>query len=201
VTKAFVKALQQEQLAQATLVRIYATVRHFARWLHRKFPALFPLGCPTDGVKPPAEPTADWKGLTRLEELRLLNAVQTLRVRRGTGTDQGLRNHALLAALLGSGLRVSEILNLERDQYTSKGFTHVQAKGGVIRDFVPVHREARQVLDEWLNERKDDSPQTVPPLPLLWWGVRPTLPCKPQPNERPRCETKKATVRALLVCP
>jgi site-specific recombinase XerD len=118
VTKAFLKALQQERLAQASLVRIYATVRHFARWLHRKFPALFPLGCPTDGVKPPAEPMADWKGLTRLEELRLLNAVQTLRVRRGPGTDQGLRNHALTAALLGSGLRVSEILNLERDQYT-----------------------------------------------------------------------------------
>jgi hypothetical protein len=36
VTKAFLKALQQERLAQASLVRIYATVRHFARWLHRK---------------------------------------------------------------------------------------------------------------------------------------------------------------------
>jgi site-specific recombinase XerD len=59
VTKAFLKALQQERLAQASLVRIYATVRHFARWLHRKFPTLFPLGCPTEGVKPPAEPTAD----------------------------------------------------------------------------------------------------------------------------------------------
>jgi site-specific recombinase XerD len=32
VTKAFLKALQQERLAQASLVRIYATVRHFARW-------------------------------------------------------------------------------------------------------------------------------------------------------------------------
>src|SRR5262249_32575245 len=158
VTKAFLKALQQEQPAQATLVRIYATVRHFARWLHRKFPTLFPLGCPTDGVKPPAEPTADWKGLTRLEELRVLNAVQTLRVRRGTGTDQGLRNHALLAALLGSGLRVSEILNLAKDQYTGKGFSCVQTKGGVMRNFVPVHREARQVLDEWLEARQDDSP-------------------------------------------
>src|SRR2546421_8080360 len=147
VTKAFLKALQREKLAQASLVRIYATVRHFARWLHQKFPSLFPLGCPTEGVKPPAEPTADWKGLTRLEELRLLNAGQKLRVRRGTGTDQGLRNHALTAALLGSGLRVSEILNLEPDQYTGKGFTHVQTKGGVIRDFVPVHRDARQVLD------------------------------------------------------
>src|SRR6266849_5729335 len=158
VTKAFLKALQQQRMAQATLVRIYATVRHFARWLHRKFPTLFPLGCPTDGVKPPAEPTADWKGLTRREELRLLNAVQTLRVHRGTGTDQGLRNHALLVALLGSGLRVSESLNLERDQYTGKGFPRVQTKGGVLRDFVPLHREARQVLDEWLKARQDDSP-------------------------------------------
>jgi integrase/recombinase XerD len=158
VTKAFFKALQQERLAQASLVRIYATVRHFARWLHRKFPTLFPLGCPTDGVKPPAEPTADWKGLTRLEELRLLNAVQTLRVRRGTGTDQGLRNHALLAALLGSGLRVSEMVHLERDQYTGKGFTCVQTKGGVIRDCVPLHRDARQMLDEWLMARQDASP-------------------------------------------
>jgi integrase/recombinase XerC len=116
VTKAFLKVLQREGLAQASLVRIYATVRHFARWLHRKFPGLFPLGCPTEGVKPPAEPTADWKGLTRLDEIRLTAAAQTLRARPGHGTNQGLRNHALLAVLLGSGLRVSEALGLDRDQ-------------------------------------------------------------------------------------
>jgi integrase/recombinase XerD len=158
VTKAFVKALQREKLAQASLVRIYATVRHFARWLHRKFPGLFPLGCPTEGVKPPAEPTADWKGLTRLDEIRLMAAAQTLRARPGHGTDQGLRNHALLAVLLGSGLRVSEALSLDRDQYTRKGFERVQIKGGGLRDFVPVHRDARQVLDTWLDARQDDSP-------------------------------------------
>jgi site-specific recombinase XerD len=31
VTKAFLKTLQREKLAQTSLVRIYATVRHFAR--------------------------------------------------------------------------------------------------------------------------------------------------------------------------
>src|SRR5437870_9526992 len=56
VTKAFLKALHREKLAQASRVRIYATVRHFARWLHGKFPGLFPLGCPTDAVKRPADP-------------------------------------------------------------------------------------------------------------------------------------------------
>ncbi len=65
VTKAFLKQLRGQRLAQASLARIYATVRHFARWLHRKFPELFPLGCLTEGVKPPAEPSAHWKGLAR----------------------------------------------------------------------------------------------------------------------------------------
>jgi hypothetical protein len=41
--------------------------------------------------------------------------------------------------------------------------------------------------------------QTVPPLPLLWWGVRPTLPCKPQLNEEPHHENEQAAVRALQV--
>ena len=27
-----------------------------------------------------------------------------------------------------------------------------------MRDFVPLHREARKVLDDWLEERQDDSP-------------------------------------------
>src|SRR5262249_11172374 len=151
VTKAFLKALQQEKLAQASLVRIYATVRHFAHWLHRQFPALFRQGCPTEVLNPPAEPTPAWKGLTRLGEIRPHAAAQTLRARPGHGTNQGLRNHALFAVLLGSGLRVSEALSLDRDQYTTKGFVRVRIKGSGIRDFVPLHRDARQVLDAWLD--------------------------------------------------
>jgi len=60
--------------------------------------------------------------------------------------------------LLGSGLRVTEALSLDRDQYTRKGFEQVRIKGGGLRDFVPVHREARQVLDAWLDARQDDAP-------------------------------------------
>ena len=139
------------------LVRIYATVRHFARWLHRKFDPL-PAGLSHRWGEAAGGTHGRLEGPHPVGELRLLNAVQTLRVRRGTGTDQGLRNHALLAALLGSGLRVSEMVHLERDQYTGKGFTCVQTKGGVIRDCVPLHRDARQVLDAWLTARQDASP-------------------------------------------
>jgi site-specific recombinase XerD len=115
VTREFLKQLAKARPAQATIVRTYASVRHFARWVHEKV-APFPLGCPTDGIKPPQEPEAEWKGLSRAEELRLLNAAQTLRVRPGRGTNQGVRDHAAIAVLLGCGLRVSELLNINCEQ-------------------------------------------------------------------------------------
>jgi site-specific recombinase XerC len=60
--------------------------------------------------------------------------------------------------MLGSNLRVSEALGLDRDQYTTKGFDRVQVKGSGVRDFVPAHRDARTVLDDWLEARTDEAP-------------------------------------------
>jgi integrase/recombinase XerD len=152
VTREFLRLTAKEGVSEATLARTYASVRHFARWIHLKVHP-FPMGCPTDGIKPPREPEPRWKGLSRADEIRLLAAAQTLRVRPGRGTDQGLRDHAAIAVLLGSGLRVSELLSLNRDQYTGRGFKKVLGKGGWIRDFVPVKADARQVLEHWLAER------------------------------------------------
>jgi len=64
VTREFIRQTARAGVAEATLVRTYASVRHFARWIHFKVQA-FPLGCPTDGVRPPREPEPQWKGLSR----------------------------------------------------------------------------------------------------------------------------------------
>src|SRR5713101_2502581 len=128
----------------------------------------FPLGCPTDGVKPPEEPEAEWKGLSRAEELRLLNAAQTLRVRPGRGTNQGLRDHVAIALLLGSGLRVSEVLNLNCEQYTGRGFKNVLTKGGRIGDFVPVQAQAREVREECVAASGQKSDR------YIWRYVKPS---------------------------
>ncbi len=151
-TREFIRQAAKAGLSEATLARTYASVRHFARWIHRKIRP-FPLGCPTDGVKAPQEPEPQWKGLSRADEIRLLSAAQTLRLRPGRGTNQGLRDHAAIAVLLGSGLRVSELLAIRIDQHDGRGFRKVIAKGGRVRDFVPVQREARQVLEEWISAR------------------------------------------------
>lgn len=152
VTKAFIKELVKSAAKPSAVVRTYATVRHFARWTHQHVKP-FPLGCPTEGVKPPAEAEPEWKGLTRADELRLLNAAQTLRLRPQRGTNQGVRDHAITAVLLGSGLRVSELLGLDVNQYDGRGFINVLSKGTRVRPFVPVQRDARAVLEEWRDER------------------------------------------------
>jgi hypothetical protein len=77
-----------------------------------------------------------WRGLKRVEQLRLLNAAQTLRMRKGWGSDQGLRNHALTATLLGTGLRVSGLLAIDVAQYNQRGF--------VIESLCPPFRNGEQ---------------------------------------------------------
>jgi site-specific recombinase XerC len=103
VTREFLRQTARAGVAEATLARTDASVRHFARWIHFKVQA-FPLGCPTDGVRPSREPEPQWKGLSRADELRLLAAAQTLRIRPSRVTSQGLRDHAAIVVLLGSGL-------------------------------------------------------------------------------------------------
>jgi integrase/recombinase XerD len=143
-----------QRLSQSTIARTYATVRHFARWIH-KHVAAFPLGCPTDGVKTPEEEEPKWKGLSRIEQLRLLTAAQTMRVRKARGTDQGLRDHAFIATLLGTGLRGSELLAIDIAQYNQRGIVHVLRKGGHVQKFIPVQRQHRDVLDAWQEQWGD----------------------------------------------
>lgn len=154
VTREFLRQTARTGVSEATLARVYASVRHFARWIHFKVRP-FPLGSPTDGIKPPREPEPQWKGLSRADELRLLAAAQTFRVRPGRGTNQALRDHAAIAVLLGSGLRVSELLGVRRDQYIGRGLRRVISKGGRIREFVPIKADARHVLEEWISARGD----------------------------------------------
>lgn len=157
VTREFVKQLQRTRtLAPASVHRIYSTVRHFARWAH-KSPFPFPHGLPIDGVRPPEEPEGDFKGLSRKDQVRLLNAAHTLASKPTRGTNQGIRDLAILHCLLASALRVSELTGLDVDQYDGRVFTDVLQKGGTRRARVPLNGSARDALEKWLSQRGINS--------------------------------------------
>jgi len=158
VTREFLNRLPRDvqphlgrRFAPATVARVYSTVRHFARWAHAQVP--FPMGSPIDGVKPPDEEPGEFKGLSRKDSIRLLAAADSLVKTPGRGTDQTLRNRALVQCLLASALRVSELVALERGQYDGRAFLDVVQKGRSRRKFVPLSAAARQALDTYLEER------------------------------------------------
>ena len=155
VTRGYLKELQsQKGTSEWTVVRRYASVRAFARWASKLEPSPFTLGCPTDGVKPPQGPDADWRGLERRDELRLIAAAERLRERKQRGPHQGTRNFALVQGLLGTGLRISELLSVDIEDWNGKGFSDVLQKGGTRRKFVKCWgKEARAAIDAWLEER------------------------------------------------
>lgn len=76
-----------------------------------------------------------------------------MQMQKGRGVHQGVRDHAVIAALLGTGLRVSELLGLDMDQWDGQGFTRVRIKGNRRLKTVPITAEARKAVEEWLKER------------------------------------------------
>jgi integrase len=59
----------------------------------------------------------------------------------------------LLKALSVARTRVSEILALDLAQYHERGFVNVLRKGGHVQRFIPIQKQHREVVDEWLEER------------------------------------------------
>jgi site-specific recombinase XerD len=72
-------------------------------------------------------------------------------------STEGLWNHTLIATLLGTGLRVSERLAIDIVQYYERGFVNVLRKGGHVQKFLPIQKQHREVLDQWLEQRGDVS--------------------------------------------
>jgi len=88
--------------------------------------------------------------LSQEETERLINSV-------GTQTPQGLRDKAILELLYSSGLRVSELCNLNRDHINlNRGEFMVRGKGQKDRP-VFVSPEATEWLAEYLKTRSDSA--------------------------------------------
>ena len=68
-----------------------------------------------------------------------------------------LRNRAALETLFASGMRISELITLRRNQLDSSGKIFIQGKGKKQR-FIYLTERAQEHLGKYLEARDDDSP-------------------------------------------
>ncbi len=98
--------------------------------------------------------------VAELDELiKLIESPQQLE------SDQliGFRNRAMLEVLFSTGMRISELMSLNRSQLDGSGRLFIRGKGKKER-FVYLTDRARQWLDDYLAKRQDQAPAMFVPL-------------------------------------
>lgn len=153
ITEGFLSQLEHgAKRRPASINRILWSLRHFAAWIHER--RAFRSGQPTAGIHElfVAEPA--WKGLSKAEVTALRASLQRLTKQRCRKNQRPLRDRAIVLLLLATGLRVTELLEINREQYDGRAFRDVARKGGRISTRVPIPREAREALDRYISEER-----------------------------------------------
>ena len=140
--RGWVAAMHRRGLSGKSIQRALSALRSFYRYLLREQAV---ARNPASGVTAP-------KSARRLP--RTLTTDQAARLMTFDGRDPLVRrDRALLELLYSSGLRLSELVNLDLSELDlSGGLVRVTGKGKKVRD-VPVGAKARDALREWLAVR------------------------------------------------
>lgn len=161
-TPALSKSFQSEMLgiySPATVARMMASVGHFARWLKSRI--VFSAGDPMEGVQSIKLDEPAWNGLSKKELAQLKMAVD-IRLAACKRKDQNpLLEAAVFYVLLYTGLRESELINLNFGQYTQRNaFVDVRRKGQRVSKKVPLPKDAAVYLDRYLADetRQENEP-------------------------------------------
>jgi integrase/recombinase XerD len=156
VTLGFVSWLETEanegkKYAPTSVNRTLATLRHSARWIQKKRPFL--AGDPFERVSDLVTTVPAAKGLSKLQRSRVLAAADKLCALQMRANQQPRRKRALLVVLLETGMRISETLRIEMEQFDGKYFRNVKRKGK-RRDHVYLSPEARAALADYFEHER-----------------------------------------------
>ncbi|MBU1248627.1 MAG: tyrosine recombinase XerC [Proteobacteria bacterium] len=141
--RGFLADLHRRSIAKSSMSRKLSSLRSFFKYLQRR--ELLDTN-PVSGVKNPKQDK---------RQPRILNVDQALAVMEAKveRDPEGIRDLALAELLYGSGLRISEALDLEVDDIDlSAGFVRVMGKGSKER-IAPLSDESKKRLSRWLEQR------------------------------------------------
>jgi integrase/recombinase XerD len=159
------------QVYKATTInRIMATIKHFAKWLLTRHPLVD--GDPATNVKFLTVDEPDWHGL-KDEQIQAIEQVCQHRLKHCNHKFQNPElEAAIFYCLLHTGLRETELININKNQYYNAGFNNVGRKNKIITSFVPLPSTAIKYLDDYLKTRVNQPDEINNPLFLSKFNNR-----------------------------
>lgn len=163
--KAFLRFLKEERMSARSMARKISALKVFYGWAHLKYDW---VNVADDLVMPKLEKKLP-SYLSEEEVEKLFQAAEI------DTSEQGIRNKIMLFLLYVSGMRISELTGLIRDDiHFDTGFVHIKGKGGKGRR-VPLPDQMRTMLKEYLDTAYkiilDKYKQTTPYVfPILYAG-------------------------------
>lgn len=148
VIRSFLGVLSEHGLARKSVARKLAALRSFFKFLCH------------EGIleKSPVQRVASPKLGRKLPQFLYLDQVEALLRAPDISTLLGARDQLIMELLYGSGLRVSELVGLNREDVEFyMGLIRVRGKGNKER-VVPITKYALQALDVYLGHRADQDP-------------------------------------------
>ncbi len=109
----------------------------------------------------PSELLAMPKKELHLPDVLTVEEINAMVAQIDLSSNEGHRNRAIIEMLYGSGLRVSELVNLQlSNMYRQEGYMLIQGKGSKQR-LVPISPEAEKWFQFWMEDRAhlDIKPQ------------------------------------------
>lgn len=138
----FLAIVQTHNLSKTTISRKIAALRTFYRFLYRE---RIVTSNPVDSIKSPRKSKPLPKFLSNEEVESIFNGIKT-------DTPSGFRNRAILELLYATGMRISELCNLDFNSLNlDQNEITVFGKGGKER-IVLVSNRAKTVLQEYIDK-------------------------------------------------
>jgi integrase/recombinase XerC len=147
----------------STINRHLSAIRAFSNWAKDSGAISY---SPADKIKSIAQQSQAPKWLDKKEQAALIREVEkrVLAARTEPAKRQAIRDQAILVILLNTGLRVSELVELELSDVTvleRKGEVRVRAGKGMKERVIPLNDTARKAIRAWLALRPNQSSNKI----------------------------------------
>jgi integrase/recombinase XerD len=146
---------EKEGKSKATVNRSLVSIRSFLLYLMKQGKL---IGDPTERIKPPKVEVAPPKYLTKEQVLALLSAPDCK-------TKRGIRDKAMLELMYATGMKVSEVGGLKKEDINLK-FGCVTVREIKKNRVVPIGQAARESLETYLESEKQGNNES----PYLFLG-------------------------------